>query len=197
MNQVNFEAGKYYHLFNRGNNKQAIFFDEENYTYFLGLVKKHLTPVVDVFSYCLLKNHFHFVIRIKADNLPYDYKTGKKKLHQPFSNLFNAYTKAINKKYDRSGSLFQKHLKRKEVNTEEYLRQVIVYVHLNPSSHRVTSNFEDFPYSSYSSIISLKPTLLKQNEVITIFEDVNNFKFVHRANKINEALLEEIILEDI
>ena len=196
MKQVNFEAGKYYHLFNRGNNKHSIFFEEENYMYFLELVKKHLTPVVDVFSYCLLKNHFHLVIRIKADNLPDEYKKGNKKLHQPFSNLFNAYSKAINKKYKRSGSLFQEHLKRKEINTEEYLRQVIIYVHLNPSGHGLTSNFENFPYSSYKSILSLKPTLLIRNEVITLFGDIDNFRFTHRAKRINKKILEDIIIED-
>jgi REP element-mobilizing transposase RayT len=196
MKQVNFETGKYYHLFNRGNNKQSIFFDEENYLYFLELVKKHLTPTVDILAYCLLKNHFHFVIQIKTNDLPDVYKSGKKKLHQPFSNLFNAYTKAINKKYERSGSLFQEHLKRKEINTEEYLRQVIIYVHLNPASHRLTSNFENFPHSSYNSILSLKPTLLNRSEVVSLFEDVDNFKFNHRYKKINHDLLAEIIIED-
>ena len=196
MKQANFEAGKHYHLFNRGNNKQSIFFEKENYTYFLELVKKHIIPVAEVLSYCLIKNHFHFVIRIKSDDLPADYKNGKKRLHRPFSNLFNAYSKAINKKYRRTGSLFQEHLKRKEINTEEYLRQVIIYVHLNPSSHELTSNFESFPYSSYKSFLSSKPTLLIRNEVITLFGDIDNFKFTHNATKINHDLLAEIIIED-
>ncbi len=172
MKQVNFEAGKYYHLFNRGNNKLNIFFEEGNYLYFLDLVKKHLNPNIDVLAYCLLKNHFHFVIRIKDEDLPHAYKSGKKKLHQPFSNLFNAYTKAINKKYNRTGSLFQEHLKRKEISTEDYLKQVIAYVHMNPSSHGIAKSFENYPHSSYKSIVSVKPTLLKRNEVITLFQDL-------------------------
>ncbi len=99
MKHQPFEAGHFYHVFNRGNNKENIFKTENNYIYFLNLVKKYLLSICDIYSYCLLSNHFHFIIKIKDFNeLPENFKSGKTKLHQPFSNLFNAYTKAINKK---------------------------------------------------------------------------------------------------
>ena len=196
MNQVNFQSGKFYHLFNRGNNKQAIFFDEKNYLYFMDLVKKHLLPIAKIYAYCLLNNHFHFLIQLKDEELPEKFKNGKSKLHQPISNLFNAYTKAINKMYNRTGSLFQEHIKRKEINSLEYLRQVIIYIHLNPFNHGISSNFKSYPYSSYRGIISTKQTLLQREEVIEMFEDVANFKYVHQNQRVNEEVLNQIIVED-
>ncbi|HIP34210.1 MAG TPA: transposase [Crocinitomix sp.] len=108
MKHIPFESSKYYHIYNRGNNKENIFIETQNYIYFLKLMTKHLLPIASIYSYCLLSNHFHIVLRIKDENhLPEKMQIGKTKIHQPFSNMFNAYTKAINKKYKRQGSLFQ------------------------------------------------------------------------------------------
>lgn len=59
------EFGHYYHIYNRGNNGDIIFFEDKNYTYFLSLYLKYIHPIADTFCWCLLKNHFHFLIRIK------------------------------------------------------------------------------------------------------------------------------------
>ena len=90
MKQEPFEAGTYYHIFNRGNNKENIFKEEGNYTYFLQLTKKYLKETCNIYAYCLLPNHFHLLLKIKEnEQLPIDFQNGKKKLHQAFSNLFN------------------------------------------------------------------------------------------------------------
>jgi REP element-mobilizing transposase RayT len=57
----------YYHIYNRGNNRDNIFFQERNYYYFLELYNKFITPVADTFAYCLLRNHFHISVRIKSE----------------------------------------------------------------------------------------------------------------------------------
>jgi len=210
------EADKYYHIFNRTNNKEFLFKEEENYRFFLEQVKKYIVPIADIFSYCLMPNHFHFVLRIKGDNKLKVFVEKSLKINQikdlqgfenlegltskfisqQFSNLFNSYTKAINKKYNRKGSLFTPRFKRKEINAEEYLKQVIIYVHLNPVHHRVSSGFEIFPHSSYRSIISNKATLIARNEIIELFDDLKNFKFSHQIKNVNENLLTEIIDDD-
>ena len=59
------QYGEYYHIYNRGNNRQDIFIEERNYRYFLQLYTKHVVPVVDTFAYCLMRNHFHFLLQIK------------------------------------------------------------------------------------------------------------------------------------
>ncbi|WP_223679413.1 transposase [Flavobacterium hibisci] len=97
-----FEAGQYYHVYNRGNNNENIFLEEKNYSYFLEKVKKYILPIADIYAYCLLKNHFHIVLRVKDKiDLPEKFK---EKIHLPFSNLFNSYSKSINKMYGRNGS---------------------------------------------------------------------------------------------
>jgi hypothetical protein len=60
------EHGKFYHIYNRGINRQSIFFEDRNYRYFLRLYMKHVLPVADTFAYSLLGNHFHFSVRIKT-----------------------------------------------------------------------------------------------------------------------------------
>jgi len=185
----------YYHFFNRGNNKENIFIEDENYLFFLQLMKKYLLSVTDVYSYCLLPNHFHFIIRIKEEkNLPDKYRNNAKKIYLPFSNLFNAYAKSFNAKYDRSGSLFQKSPKRILIKDENYLKNLIIYVNANPSIHNI-QNYEKYKYSSYHSLISNKNTLLKRKEVIDLFDDVNNFKSVMSIYEKRIELLNEKDLE--
>jgi putative transposase len=63
---VSLEYGKYYHIYHRGNNRENIFFEEKNFEYFLKLYVKYIVPVADTYAYCLMKNHFHFLVRIKT-----------------------------------------------------------------------------------------------------------------------------------
>ncbi len=181
------EENNFYHIYNRGNNKQDIFLEEDNYFYFLKLLKKHISPIARIYCYCLLKNHFHLVVEIKV---------GIEKPSQKFSNLFNAYTKAFNKKYDRVGSLFQRPFKRIRIKEETYLRSLIVYIHLNPENHKLSEDFRTYPYSSYKAIMSSKETSIERNEVVAIFEDIDNFVYVHDLKKCNnDARFNELTLE--
>ena len=54
------EYGQYYHIYNRGNNGENLFFEERNYPYFLKLYAHHILPVADTYAYCLLRNHFQY-----------------------------------------------------------------------------------------------------------------------------------------
>ncbi len=59
---MNFNEKEIYHIYNRGNNSQLIFFEKENYNHFLRLVKKFLLPNCEILAWCLMPNHFHFLI---------------------------------------------------------------------------------------------------------------------------------------
>ena len=120
------EKDHFYHIYNRGINSENIFISDENKNYFLKLFSKYLTDKVDVYAYCLMDNHFHILIKITDD---------VKEVTQAFSNLFNAYAKAFNKQNNRTGSLFEKHFKRIKIQDENYLRNIIQYIHLNPKHH--------------------------------------------------------------
>jgi REP element-mobilizing transposase RayT len=194
-----FEPGYFYHFYNRGNNKENIFLVDDNYRYFLNLVKKYLLSVCDIYSYCLLKNHFHFLLRVKdPEYLPEKYLNKQSKLHQPFSNLFNAYTKATNKTTGRSGSLFQEHPHQIRITNLKYLQNLIAYIHLNPKKHGFSDDFKNYKHSSYKSIISEDQTKLKRQEVIDFFDDIENFNYWHSLKEIKlQGELKEIEEIDI
>lgn len=189
------EASQYYHYFNRSNNKELIFREKENYIYFLKLINKYILPIANIYSYCLLPNHFHFILRIKdSKELPEKYQTNKTKVSQPFSNLFNAYTKAFNKKYGRKGSLFQKHPKHILITNEKYLRNLIVYVNCNSSHHEI-EDYKSYKYSSFKALIGNKPTKICRTDVIELFDTKENLLYILNAKHINMALLDSLELE--
>ena len=168
------ESDNYYHIYNRGNNGQDIFIEDINFNYFLELIKKYLLPISKIYSYCLLQNHFHILLKIDKEC---------KNPSRSFSNLFNAYTKAINKKYGRTGSLLEKPFKRIKITDESYLKMLILYIHLNPVHHRISINFNNYKYSSYQSILSLGKTNIQRNEVLRLFDNKANFIATHLDRK--------------
>ena len=130
------------------------------------------------------------VVRIKEiELLPEKLKL---KPYLALSNLFNAYTKAINNTYNRKGSLFQEHPQRIRVEDEDYLIQLIAYVHLNPFKHKFTEDFKNYPYSSYNSYLSNKPTSIEKEYIMSLFGDKANFEYWHDLNKLS---LEEKMMD--
>ena len=168
------EYGTYYHIFNRGNNGEDIFAEERNYRFFMQRYAKYIEPIAYTYAYCLMKNHFHFLLRIKTPKEQrgtHDISQVFRVLEpsQQFSNLFSSYAKAFNKLYGRTGSLFQHPFHRIEVEEETYLMQLIIYVHQNPQRHGFVDNFRDWPFSSYQAIVSSTATRLQRDEVLEWF----------------------------
>jgi len=162
----------YYHIYNRGINRENIFIEERNYELFLRLYEKHLTPVTDLFCYCMLRNHFHILVRVKSkDEILEDGKTarvssvndrqlrqsttanqeegtlrkplGSRYVSDQFSNFFNAYAKTINKAHGRTGSLFQHPFGRIPITSDRQFWNVMAYIHQNPQKHGFVKDFRD------------------------------------------------------
>ncbi|CAN5522306.1 hypothetical protein BH09BAC6_BH09BAC6_08020 [soil metagenome] len=166
----------YYHIYNRGNNRGPIFFESENYTYFLYLFKNHVAPHCEVHAYCLMPNHFHFFIRVN-DKLPFE---------KGIKNFFIAYAKAINKRYNRVGSLFQGRYKASEITSDGYYTTIITYIHQNPVVAKLVKNLKDYRFSSYASYLSDKPTMIKKQEVLDWFGGLDGF-IIHHQQVLNET----------
>ena len=164
------EEGQYYHLYNRGNNKQKIFFEEDNYVFFLKKFATFLLPHVDVFAYCLMPNHFHFFIRVNDVD---EFEKGIK-------NFFISYSKAINLRYNRVGHLFQGRFKLEKITSNSYYTRIITYIHQNPLVAKLVKKLEDYKYSSYRSYLSTKPSMLKRQEVLDWFWGVEGFIEDHK-----------------
>ena len=197
---VPLQYGKYYHIFNRGNNQENIFIEERNYRYFLRLYAKHIMPVSDTYAYCLLRNHFHFLVRIKTVEEQeltglQDLSALPRKPSQQFSNLFNAYAKAFNKTYHRTGTLFQRPFGRIEVSSDSYFMQLVTYIHQNPQKHGFVNDFRTWPYSSYQALLSTKPTRLQRDDVLTWFQGVDHFEDVHRY-EVDERKIAPLVPDD-
>jgi len=175
---VPLQYGKYYHIYNRGNNRENIFFEKRNYRHFLELYAKHIVPIADTCVYCLLRNHFHFLVRIKTVEEQETLRVLKPS--QQFGNLFNAYAKAINKAYNRTGSLFQNPFGRIEVDSDAYFTWLVIYIHQNPQKHGLVDDFRTWPHSSYQTLLSTEPTRLKRDDVLAWFGGVDNFVVLHQ-----------------
>jgi putative transposase len=177
------EKDNFYHIYNKGINGTNIFETNENKIFFLNQFSKYLIDKISIFAYCLMDNHFHFIIRLDDD---------EKIVTQAFSNFFNSYAKAFNKQNSRTGSLFEKHFKRIKSENEEYLRNLILYVHLNPK-HHLNLDFTKFKYSSYQSYLTDKETKLEREEGLNLFGELDNFIFCH--NQKNDFLTEKYTFE--
>ncbi len=196
---VKVEKGRTYHIYNRGINGENIFIEDRNYTYFLKRWQDFLAPVTETFAYCLLRNHFHFLVRVKsADILVKDINTGKEKILDPtqqFSNFFNSYAQSINKSYHRTGSLFEHPFRRIEVQSDTYFTRLIAYIHYNPQKHGFIDNYKDYPYSSYQSHISKRPTKLNRQEVIDWFGNETEFISFHDSYR-EFSDLDKVVYEE-
>jgi putative transposase len=115
---------------------------------------------------------------------------------QQFSNFFNAYAKAINKAYNRTGGLFQERFGRIPVRSDEYFACLVTYIHRNPQKHGFVDDFRDYPYSSYEAICSAKPTRLKRDQVLEWFSGRDWFLRTHQE-LVDEKKIAELVEEDV
>lgn len=195
------EPGRYYHIYNRGNNRENIFFEERNYHYFMRLYVKYIEPVADTFAYCLMRNHFHLLARIKETSEVSETSEvlNSRQVVQHFSNFFNSYAKAINKAYQRTGSLFENRFGRIEVNSNRYFLALIHYIHRNPQRHGFVEDFRTYPYSSYQDLRGLGDLVglpVKREEVLAWFNGRDGFENIHRAIA-DEKPISHLVVDDV
>src|ERR1035437_704989 len=180
-----------YHIYNRANGNEILFAVDENYRFFIEKYKYYISPIADTYCYCLMPNHFHFLIRIKSEKeLEKHIKTGSNLtgfqnlsglLAKHFSNFFNSYSKAINKQQNRKGSLFIRPFKRKRITDEKYMQKLIHYIHYNPVNAGLADRPEEWQHSSFKDIINESRTgFILKDEIISWFDDRENFIYCHR-----------------
>ena len=171
--------------YNRGINGENVFKTFENYSYFLNKYSNFIPSVADTYSYCLLKNHFHLLIKTKSETIikeTFNFKkheTASLRISLQFSHLFNGYSQGINKATNRTGNLFETPFRRIEISDEFYLRRLVFYIHFNPEKHKLCSDFRTYPYCSYASLLSDKITQLKRDETLSWFGGKDEFILFH------------------
>ncbi len=198
-----FGPGGYYHIYNRGNNKQNIFLDDDDFNFFLLRLDQNLFPGDDeksriirlpadsfsLISYCLMPNHFHLLLRQNTD-IP----TSKF-----ITKICTSYSKYFNKKYNRVGHLFQDQFQQIRVDNDAYLVWLSAYIHQNPKMARLVQNGEDWKWSSYRGFAGLKcGVFCDQQVILDQFGDrndycnfvENNFENMKRKKEIEHLLLD-------
>jgi putative transposase len=105
---------------------------------------------------------------------------GSQYVSDQFSNFFNAYAKAINKAYGRTGSLFQHPFGRVPITSDRQFWNVIAYIHQNPQKHKFVKDFREWKYSSYGIILTENKTSVKRSEVLEWFGNKEQYLELHK-----------------
>jgi len=165
---------KYYHIYNRSNNREIVYRNPENYHFFLTKYRKYFEQYAEVIAYCLMPTHFHFLLYIKSvlpdkDSAELNrdpiLDTMNKAKYQ-FGILLSSYSKAMNKQRNRHGSLFQRHTKTIEVDDESYLLTLIGYIHQNPVRAKLVRQQEEWEFSSYRDYIGIRNGTLPNKDIL-------------------------------
>jgi putative transposase len=207
------QPDSFYHIYNRGINGENIFKEERNYSYFLQRYAHHVEPFAETYAYCLLKNHFHILIKTRSEDdiraflseqpalqkdgvlLPKHHdKSIEWIFGNAFSSFFKSYAISINKAYNRTGSLFEESFRRILVDSDDYFTELIYYIHHNPQKHGFVKDFKEYPHSSYHSHLHTAMTKLKRDDVLNWFGNRNEFERFHLINQ-NLDNLDKFIIE--
>lgn len=199
------EPGQTYHIYNHANGTENIFREEENYRFFLSQYARYLGEVVNTYAYCLMPNHFHFLVGVREDLPGFQNLAGLKGHFQKkighasrnpvtkaYSDFFNSYTKAFNKRFDRRGSLFVKQFKRTSIQTERQWQETFLYIHLNPLKHGFVKDPTHWKWSSRNAYEHLDAaSLLDRAYYLNFFDSWDHVSSMMEMKKewlINKSL---------
>jgi putative transposase len=136
-----FRPGTTFHIYNHVIEDYDLFYDDEDYNYLLNLFEDNIKKYpASVYAYCLMPNHYHFLIRQNSDV----------KIFKLFNCSFISYAKHFNHKHSRKGPIFRSPLQHIKICKDTYLLQLSKYIHLNPVRKELVDNPEDWPYSDYN-----------------------------------------------
>jgi REP element-mobilizing transposase RayT len=208
------KEGYFYHIYNRGAGRNKLFFSKDDYRFFLNKYEYYLSPALQTFAWCLMKNHFHFLVRpLTVEEQVNFYLSNKKKFEsghyhgtknpkkKPFSaskqisHFMNSYTRYINRKKNRSGTLIEGPFKRIQVLDESNFLNLICYIHRNPIHHGFTKSYSDYPHSSYYDFLKKRNRLIELDQVIEKFGGIKNFKNAHEEFRLQVLSSDELLLE--
>jgi len=175
---LTWQKGMYYHIYNRGVSKVTIFHEETNFLFTIRKTKKYCQANnISMIAYCLMPNHYHFLVRQDGE--------------EPAGNLpqfvFNSYTKAYNKKYETSGTLFEGRFRAKVIQTKSHLLHLCRYIHGNPVKDGLVADPADWTYSNYLDWIGERDGKLVDRDFIENqfgnAEEYKNFLFEYLKSR--------------
>jgi len=190
---MNFNPDEVYHIFNRGNNFNKTFFNDDNYTFFLKKLRKEIKPLADILTWSLMPNHYHLMINANKDGCKLRPAFGGKQIQElsfRFGVLQSSYSQAVNKQQRSRGSLFQQKIKSKSLfiqpkpgsthrgkPTENYMINCMHYIHQNALNAQLVERIEDWPYSSFLDYCGSRNGTLCNKQLLVDYTgiDLTNF----------------------
>jgi len=157
---MHFEPDKVYHIYNRSN--ETVFYNERNYLFFLSKIKSHVAPVSNILAWCLMPNHFHFLLAANKQSCEFvneAHRPNVQLLSKNIGTVLSSYTKALNKEIGRKGFLFSHNTKAKcinDINSQMYALTCFYYIHQNPINAKLCNDLKDWKYSSYLDFANLR-----------------------------------------
>lgn len=163
---MHFQPDQFYHIYNRGNNKRKLFFERDNYLFFLKKVRKEINPFCEIFSYCLMPNHYHLLIMTSETAYALH------PLARKIGTVQSSYTQAINYRKKSTGSAFQQKAKAKLIeNKWDHLFVCFNYIHQNPLAAGLVNKLEDWEFSSYQDYAGLRNGTLINRKLAAEYVD--------------------------
>jgi putative transposase len=154
---ISFLPNCYYHIYNRGANKADIFLNDKDYVFLLKQIRKGVKEYdVSVIAYCLMSNHYHFLLR----------QNGEAKINEFMQAVFHVYSLAFNTIHRHSGTLFEGPFQAIFVDKSEYLLHLCRYIHRNPIEAGIVATPEQWHYSNYAEFIGKRKGILADHEFI-------------------------------
>lgn len=196
---MQFDTNNIYHIYNRGNNSQTIFFNRKNYLFFLSKIKEYILPFTDVLAWCLMPNHFHLMVYTNVVQIesrekvaPERYLLQTRSFNESIAIMLRSYTRAIHNQENRTGSLFQHRTKAVCLTNvegvspawfqtkygavinipdpeKEYPQVCFNYIHQNPVHAGLVAKCEDWEFSSYRDFAGMRNGQLINRERVTEF----------------------------
>lgn len=157
-----YRSGVHYHFFNRGRSRLSIFIEPGNYLFVLRRIKKYTHVLhLTVLAYCLMPNHYHLLVR----------QDGEQAASLLPQNVFNSYSKAYNKRYQHSGTLFEGPYHVRLVTQTPHLLHLCRYIHANPVKDGLVAQPGDWSYSNYLEWVDLRKGTLVDHDFVTAHFD--------------------------
>jgi putative transposase len=189
------EQDRLYHIYNQGNNKERIFYNSENYLYFLRKFRQLVLPHCDVIAYCLMPNHFHFLINSNKNSVELVQIGGifMNKVTNGFRLLLSDYAQEINEQKKRSGALFRPKTKAKlvEKQNEFYPSVCFHYIHQNPIKANLATKIEQWPYSSFNDYAGFRDGTLCNQLLGVELLNISSENFYEESCQIVEEKFKE------
>ncbi|MFO8128876.1 MAG: hypothetical protein R6T99_03115 [Bacteroidales bacterium] len=185
-------SDSYYHIYNRAVRDNTLFYTESDMIIFLRKFRKFVMPYLNVLGFCLLPNHFHLIVKTVDSN---DSQHFPSLISEQFRKLFISHAVDINREEIREGTLFERPYRRIRIESENYLKYLLFYVHYNPEKHNIAYKFQDYRYSSYSLCFRKDQSIIDREFVSGLFNnDYGEYLEFHKHHH-DEKIIKDLILE--